>query len=221
MELETMITILTIIGIDIILGGDNAVVIAMASKNLPKNQRNKAIFWGSALAVIIRTILTVFAVIILQIPYLKLVGGLLLIGVAVGLIFNDENEKVSVKAGVTLSSAISTIVFADLIMGLDNVLAVAGAANENYLYVLLGLAFSVPIIISGSKVMLFLLDKVPFFMYLGAGIIAYTAGKMIAHDLSSISGLIGIINIVPMLTVIIVVSIGILFQMKNVSSLRK
>lgn len=221
MEVQTILTVLTIIGIDIILGGDNAVVIAMASKNLPKHQRNKAIIWGAGLAVILRTILTIFAMIVLKVPYLTLVGGILLIGVAIGLVLSEKDEKVTVKAGLSLSSAISTIVFADLIMGLDNILAVAGAASGNYLYVLFGLIFSIPIIISGSKLMLFLLDRVPFFMYFGASILAYTAGKMIAND-EAISNLTaGMTTIIPILTVILVLCWCILSKTINYSLIRK
>ena len=204
MELETILTVLSIIGIDIILGGDNAVVIAMACKNLPKQQRNKAIILGAGLAVILRTLLTVFAMIVLKIPYLTLIGGLMLIGVAVGLVMSEKNEKVSVKAGVSLSSAVSTIVFADIIMGLDNVLAVAGAASGNYLFVLFGLIVSVPIIISGSKLMLILFDKVPFFMYVGAGILAFTAGKMIANEEAISNVTDRITTLIPYLTVLLV-----------------
>ena len=218
---ESIVTILTIIVIDIILGGDNAVVIAMASKHLPKDQRNKAIVWGAALAVILRTILTIFAMILLDIPYLTMVGGILLIGVAVGLVLGDKSDKVSVKAGASLSSAITTIVFADIIMGLDNVLAVAGAAGGHFLYVLFGLIFSIPIIISGSKLMLFLIDKVPFFMYFGTGILALTAGKMIAHDEAIANFTSGMTNLIPILTVILVLCWCILARTFNNSFARK
>ncbi|HHW36343.1 MAG TPA: TerC family protein [Bacillales bacterium] len=218
---ESIVPILTIIGIDIILGGDNAVVIAMASKNLPKNQRNKAIVWGAALAVMLRTILTIFAMLLLEIPYLTLVGGVLLIGVAVGLVLGDKSEKVSVRAGASLSSAISTIVFADIIMGLDNVLAVAGAAGGNFLYVLFGLVFSIPIIISGSKLILFLIDRLPFFMYFGAGILALTAGKMIANDEAIANYTNGITNLIPILTVILVLCGCILAKTFNNSFSKK
>ncbi|WP_458411986.1 TerC family protein [Schinkia sp. CFF1] len=221
MTVEMIVTVLTIIGIDIILGGDNAIVIAMASKNLPKNQRNKAIIWGAGLAVILRTILTIFAIILLKIPYLTLIGGMLLIGVAIGLVMDEKNDKVSVKAGASLSSAISTIVFADMIMGLDNVLAVAGAADGHFLFVLIGLLVSIPIIISGSKLMLFLLDKVPFFMYFGAGILAYTAGKMIAHDEGISSYTNGISPIIPIIIVILVLCWCIFAKKINYLSVRK
>lgn len=221
MEMETILAVLTIIGIDVILGGDNAIVIAMASKNLPKHQRNKAIILGAGLAVIVRSILTIFAMFVLQIPYLTLIGGILLIGVAIGLVMGEKDDKVTVKAGATLSSAISTIVFADIIMGLDNVLAVAGAANGNYLFVLIGLIFSIPIIISGSKLMLFLFDNVPFFMYFGAGILAFTAGKMIAND-GAISNLTnGLTTIIPIITVIVVLCLCILSKTINYSLIRK
>ncbi|HHY72163.1 MAG TPA: TerC family protein [Bacillus bacterium] len=220
-DLDAIITVVTIIGIDIILGGDNAVVIAMASKNLPKDQRNKVIIWGAGLAVILRTILTIFAMILLKIPYLTLIGGILLIGVAIGLVMGEKSEKVSVKAGTSLASAISTIVLADIIMGLDNVLAVAGAANGNYFYVMLGLIVSIPIIISGSKLMLFLLDKVPYFMYLGAAILAYTAGKMIAHDEAIADFTDEMTAIIPIIIVIVVLFWCVLSKKINYILLRK
>lgn len=220
-DLDAIITVVTIIWIDIILGGDNAVVIAMASKNLPKDQRNKVIIWGAGLAVILRTILTIFAMILLKIPYLTLIGGILLIGVAIGLVMGEKSEKVSVKAGTSLASAISTIVLADIIMGLDNVLAVAGAANGNYFYVMLGLIVSIPIIISGSKLMLFLLDKVPYFMYLGAAILAYTAGKMIAHDEAIADFTDEMTAIIPIIIVIVVLFWCVLSKKINYLLLRK
>lgn len=166
------------------------------------------------------TILTVLTIIGIDV-ILTLIGGLMLIGFAVGLVMSEKNEKVSVKAGVSLSSAISTIVFADIIMGLDNVLAVAGAANGNYLYVLLGLIVSVPIIISGSKLMLFFFDKVPFFMYFGAVILAFTARKMIANE-EAISNLTnGITTLIPIFTVLLVLCWTILSKTLNQSIIGK
>ena len=181
MELDLIKDILIIIGIDIVLGGDNAIVIALASRNLPDKQRNKAIFWGTGLAVAIRVALTAVAVYLLQIPFLQAVGGILLIYIAIKLL-TDNEEDPDIEAKTSLSGAIKTIVFADLVMGFDNVLAIAGASHGNIWLVVIGLLVSVPIIIWGSKLILALLEKYPFLVYLGSGILAYTAGEMILHE---------------------------------------
>ncbi|HSU79002.1 MAG TPA: YjbE family putative metal transport protein, partial [Candidatus Angelobacter sp.] len=147
---DTFFAILNIVIIDIILGGDNAVVIALACRKLPENRRNKAIFLGTGLAVILRVCLTAVTVTLLKIPLLLLIGGLLLLFIAYKLIAN-QNEDMTIKAGNTLWSAIRTIVVADLVMGLDNILGIAGASNGRIELVILGLCISVPIIIWGSK----------------------------------------------------------------------
>ncbi|WP_070119754.1 YjbE family putative metal transport protein [Bacillus marinisedimentorum] len=182
MDLEFLTQVLVIIGIDIVLGGDNAIVIALASRNLPSEQRNKAIFLGTGLAVVIRIFLTIIAVYLLKIPFLQLVGGLFLIYIAYNLIVDEEEDPSNIKAGTTLGQAIRTIVFADIVMGFDNVIAVAGAAHGNILLVIFGLIVSVPIIIWGSKIFLIWMEKFPFLVYIGAGILAYTAGTMISHE---------------------------------------
>ncbi|MFC0524768.1 TerC family protein [Pontibacillus salicampi] len=181
MELELIKDILVIIGIDIVLGGDNAIVIALASRNLPDKQRNKAIFWGTGLAVGIRVVLTAVAVYLLKIPFLQLIGGLLLIYIAVKLL-SDNEEEPEIEAKDSLAAAIKTIVFADIVMGFDNVLAIAGAAHGNILLVVIGLLVSVPIIIWGSKLILTLMEKFPFLIYIGSGILAYTAAEMILSE---------------------------------------
>lgn len=181
MDWEIIQSILIIIGIDIVLGGDNAIVIALASRNLPEHQRNKAIFWGTGLAIGIRVLLTAVAVYLLKIPFLSLIGGLLLIYIAVKLL-TDHDEDPNIEAGDSLISAIKTIVFADLVMGFDNVLAIAGAAHGEIWLVVVGLLVSVPIIIWGSKLILTLMEKFPVLVYIGAGILAYTAAEMILGE---------------------------------------
>jgi YjbE family integral membrane protein len=181
-ELEFLSALLIIIGIDIVLGGDNAIVIALASRNLPEKQRNKAIFIGTGLAIIVRIILTIVAVYLLQIPFLHLVGGLLLIVIAYNLLVDNEDDTSKIRAGSTLASAVKTIVFADIVMGFDNVIAVAGAAHGNIYLVVIGLLVSVPIIIWGSKIILYLMERYSALVYVGGGILAYTAGKMITHE---------------------------------------
>ncbi|WP_281659335.1 TerC family protein [Halobacillus sp. Cin3] len=170
-----------IISIDIILGGDNAVVIALASRNLPPEQRNKAIFFGTGLAIAARVLLTVVALYLLQIPFLQLIGGLLLFYIAIKLL-TDTEETDHIKAGDSLAAAVKTIVFADIVMGFDNVLAIAGASHNNILLVIIGLLVSVPIIVWGSRIILHMMDKFPLLIYFGAGILAYTAAEMVKED---------------------------------------
>ncbi|MBM7554024.1 TerC family protein [Thalassobacillus pellis] len=181
MEWELFQSIFIIIGIDIILGGDNAIVIALASRKLPESQRNKAIFFGTGLAIVVRVLLTAIALYLLHIPFLKFVGGLLLIYIAVKLL-TENDEDPNIKAGDSLISAVKTIVFADIVMGFDNVLAIAGASHDNLLLVVTGLLVSVPIIVWGSKIILSLMEKFPTLVYIGAGILAYTASEMILEE---------------------------------------
>jgi len=216
---EIIQSILIIIGIDIVLGGDNAIVIALASRNLPEHQRNKAIFWGTGLAIGIRVLLTAVAVYLLQIPFLSLIGGLLLIYIAVKLL-TDHDDDPNIEAGDSLMSAIKTIVFADLVMGFDNVLAIAGAAHGNIWLVVIGLLVSVPIIIWGSKLILTLMEKFPMLVYIGAGILAYTAAEMILgernlepffHEYASLEW------IIPIASIGFVLLLGYVFNKRSAS----
>ncbi|WP_124727770.1 TerC family protein [Staphylospora marina] len=177
-----------IIIIDIILSGDNAVVIGMAARNLPEHQRKKAILFGAAAAVFLRASLTAVAAYLLNIPFLMSVGGLLLLWIAVKLLV-DEEESTQVTAGSSMRSAIKTIVIADVVMSLDNVLAVAGAAHGNLLLILFGLALSIPIIMWGSKLIASIMNRLPWLVYLGSAILGYTAGELILKD-PFISGLV-------------------------------
>ncbi|MBH0228796.1 TerC family protein [Halobacillus yeomjeoni] len=173
--------ILIIISIDIILGGDNAVVIALASRNLPEEQRNKAILFGTGLAIVARILLTTVALYMLQIPFLQLIGGILLFFIALKLLL-DTGEDQHITPGDSLIAAVKTIVFADIVMGFDNVLAIAGASHNNIVLVIIGLLVSVPIIVWGSRFILMLMDRFPLLIYFGAGLLAYTAAEMIAED---------------------------------------
>ncbi|MBM6618274.1 YjbE family putative metal transport protein [Bacillus suaedaesalsae] len=210
MDLEFLTALLIIIGIDIVLGGDNAIVIALASRNLPESKRNKAIFLGTGLAIVIRVLLTILAVYLLKIPFLQLVGGILLIVIAYKLLVDNEDDM-NINAGVTLSAAVKTIVFADIVMGFDNVIAVAGAAQGNILLVVIGLLVSIPIIIWGSKLILMLMERFSALVYVGAGILAFTAGKMMTHE-SRLTGFFdtyaSLQYILPISTVILVLAAG-------------
>jgi YjbE family integral membrane protein len=177
---EFYVALLSVIIIDLVMAGDNAIVIGMSARNLPKHQQKKAIFWGTLGAIVIRTVFTLAFVQLLQLPGLLLVGGLLLIWISYKLLV--EEKKHDVKEGKSLWSAIRTIIIADAVMGLDNVLAVAGAAHSNVWVVVFGLLISIPIMIGGSTIILRLIERFPVIIYIGAGILAWTAGKMIVGE---------------------------------------
>lgn len=178
---DLLIPLLTIIAIDIVLAGDNAVVIALATRNLPMEQRKKAILLGTLGAVIVRVVLTFVAVQLLDIPYLMAIGGLLLVYVAVKLLVEEEADEDLATAN-NLVQAVKTIIVADIVMGLDNVLAVAGASHGNFWLILFGLAVSIPLIVWGSQIISGAMNKYPILVFIGAAIIAYTAAKMFLHD---------------------------------------
>lgn len=171
----------TIILLDILLGGDNAVVIAMAANKLSPALRKKAILIGTAGAVIIRLIMTFIAVWLLTIPYLQVIGGLILLPIAVKLLVPEEHHD-DVKASDNLMGAIKTIIIADAAMGVDNVLAIAGASHGSFLLVAIGFLVSIPIIVGGSTIIGRLMDRFPVILYAGAGLLGWTAGSMICHD---------------------------------------
>ncbi|MFZ1625692.1 MAG: TerC family protein [Gammaproteobacteria bacterium] len=172
-----------IIAIDILLGGDNAVVIALASRRLPVQQRTQAIFWGMFGAVGLRVVLIFFALELLQFPYLKIVGGLLLLWIGIKLLLPaDEDGGHEINASVHLLGAIKTIVLADAVMSLDNVIGIAGAAKGHLGLVVFGLIVSVPIIVWGSRFVLTLMDRFPVVILGGAALLGWIAGDMIAHD---------------------------------------
>ncbi|CAG7652602.1 hypothetical protein PAESOLCIP111_06579 [Paenibacillus solanacearum] len=181
MEGELLIGLLKLILINIVLSGDNAVVIALACRNLPAEHQKKAVFWGSFGAISLRIVLTFIAVWLLHIPFVQVAGGVLLIYIAFKLLRNDGHEE-HVQAGSSLMEALRTVIFADLIMSLDNVLAMAGAANGNLLLISFGLVISIPLIIWGSKLLMRLMSRFPVLVQLGAGLLGYTAGEMAVGD---------------------------------------
>lgn len=170
--------------INIVLSGDNAVVIAMASRTLPLAQRKKAIFWGSALAVVLRIILVVVATYLLRVPYLQFVGGLALVYIAFHLLSGDDGEEgdEEPEAADSFIGAIRVILLADLIMSLDNVLAIAGVAKWDWLILVIGLSISVPLVVCGAQFLSVLMNKFPIIAYVGAGLITWTAVEMICND---------------------------------------
>lgn len=176
-----MVALLKIIAIDIILSGDNAIVIAMATRGLPEKQQNKAIFIGTAGAVILRIIFAILIVYLLQIPFVHLISGLLLLWIAYHVLVDDKAEA-DIRSAGTLLKAVGTIVMADAVMSLDNVVAVAGAAHGHIGMIALGVAISIPIMIFGSKLIVRMMDKYIWITYFGAGILTWTAGEMIIGD---------------------------------------
>ena len=175
--------LLKIVWINIILSGDNAVVIAMAARTLPLHQQRKAVFWGSGAAVVLRILLTVVAAKLLALPYLQIVGGLLLLWIGVQLLGDeDEGGGKSAQHQGTLMSAVRTILIADLIMSLDNVIAVAAAAKGNMVLLILGLAISIPLVIFGSTLMIKLMARFPIIVTIGAALIGWVGGEAIVSD---------------------------------------
>ena len=179
---EFFSALLAIIMIDLVLAGDNAIVIALAARNLPPTQRQKAIVWGTVGAIVVRTAMTLVVVWLLDIPGLMMVGGALLIWIAFKLLTDKKDEGEHVTSADNFWGAMKTIVIADAVMGLDNVLAVAGAAHGSFLLVVLGLLISVPIMIWGSQIILKFVERYPSIIYIGAGVLAWTSAAMIANE---------------------------------------
>lgn len=177
------ISVLQIIAIDILLGGDNAVVIALACRRLPEHQRNKGIAWGVVGAIGLRVVLIFFALQLLALPFLKLVGALLLLWIGVKLLQpEDDDGHGNIEGSTSLFGAIKTIVIADAVMSLDNVIAVAGAAKGDLGLVVFGILISIPIIVWGSKFVLKLMDRFPAVITLGGALLGWIAGDMIVTD---------------------------------------
>ena len=178
--------LLSIVVANILLSGDNAVVIALASRNLPKEQQGRAIFWGSAAAIILRIVLTIAAVQLLNLPYLKIIGAIALIWIGVQLLADGDGEA-ETQAHPSVWGAIRTILLADLVMSLDNVIAVAAAAQKGpeetrLLLLIIGLGLSIPLIIFGSTILLKAMNRFPIIITLGAGLLGLLAGDMLAGD---------------------------------------
>ena len=174
--------LLAIILIDLVLAGDNAIVIALAARNLPPEHQNKAIMWGTVGAIVIRSAMTVGVVWLLKIPGLMLVGGLGLLWIAYKLITDTSEEEHQGGTATTFWGAMKTIIVADALMGVDNVLGVAGAANGDFTLVVIGLLISIPIVVLGSKLVLQLVEKWPVIINLGAAVLAFTAAQMVINE---------------------------------------
>ena len=172
----------SIILANVVLSGDNAVVIALAARSLPPHQQTKAIFWGSAAAIVMRIGLTLIAVEMLKWPYLKIVGALLLLYIGISLLAEDAEDEAGHKEVGTMMSAIRTILVADLVMSLDNVLAVAAAAKGNTLLLVIGLAVSIPLIVFGSTLLIKVMERLPIIITLGAALLGFLAGEMLLTD---------------------------------------
>lgn len=179
---EFFSALLAIVVIDLVLAGDNAIVIAMAARNLPAHLQKKAVIWGAIGAIVVRSAMTLVVVWLLKIPGLLLVGGALLVWIAYGLLKPKDEDEVHGEGATSFWGAMKTIVIADAVMGIDNVLAVAGASNGKYLLVVLGLLISIPIVIWGSTLILRLLERHSSIIYVGAGVLAFTAVKMMMSE---------------------------------------
>ena len=201
----------SIIFTNVILSGDNAVVIALAARSLRPEQQGKAIFWGSAAAIVLRIILTLVAVQLLQLPYLKIVGALLLFYIGIQLLIEEEEdiEEGKEPERKSMLSAVRTILIADLVMSLDNVIAVAAAAKDSVTLLIIGLGISIPLISFGSTLLLKLMERFPIIITLGGALLGYLAGEMlvtdpavitwygpVSHTLAMIAGALGAVSVV-------------------------
>jgi YjbE family integral membrane protein len=178
------IGLIKIIWINIILSGDNAVVIALAARSLPPEQQKKAVFLGSGAAVVLRIALTVVAAQLLALSYLQIIGGMLLLWIGVQLLGDEEDGEGESKQYGSLMAAVRTILIADLVMSLDNVIAVAAAAKGDTVLLILGLAISIPLVIFGSTLMIKLMDRFPIIVTLGAALIGWVGGETIVSDVA-------------------------------------
>ncbi|MCX7146121.1 MAG: YjbE family putative metal transport protein [Sulfuritalea sp.] len=176
------LALLQIIGVNIVLSGDNAVVIALAARSLPPLQQKKAIFWGSSAAVVMRIILTIVAVELLKLPVLKLIGAGLLLWIAVQLLLPEEDGEGEGESVSNMAAAIRTILIADLVMSLDNVIGVAAVAKGSMPLLIIGLAISIPLVIFASTFLLKLMERYPVIITLGAALLGYVAGDMAVTD---------------------------------------
>ena len=180
---EFLSALLAIVVIDLVLAGDNAIVIALAARNLPKPLQRRAVIWGTVGAVVVRASLTVGVLWLLQIPGLMLAGGALLMWIAYRLLTGDDGGREhDLAPAMSFWAAMRTIVIADAVMGLDNVLAVAGAAHGSVLLVVMGLVISIPIVVWGSTLILHWIERFPALLYLGGAVLAWTAAKMVADE---------------------------------------
>ena len=210
---------LEIIVINILLSGDNAVVIALACRNLGKTQRKLGIFWGVVGAVVLRIILTFFAVQLLLLPYVQLIGATLLIWIGIKLVAEDEGDGAEVEASDKLISAIKTVIVADLVMSLDNVIGVAAAAKGSLLLLVFGLVVSIPLVVVGAQLIMKLIERLPWLVIAGGGLLGYIAGEIAVAD-TAVKPWIderapSLHYIAPALGIIVVVVVGVWMMRKH------
>ncbi|MBI5937410.1 MAG: TerC family protein [Betaproteobacteria bacterium] len=215
---QTWTGLMQIVIADILLSGDNALVIALACRSLPAHQQKRAIVFGGAAAIGLRVMLTAVAVYLLTLPFLKVVGGLLLLWIAVKLLLPEEGHGDGIQGGGNMWGAIKTIVLADLVMSVDNVLAVAGAAHGDIALLVIGLLLSIPLIIYGSTMILKLIARFPLIVTLGAAMLGYIGGEMLVGDVRVAPWVEAhapmLHSLVPILGAILVVAFGKLFAAK-------
>lgn len=202
---EFLWALMSIIFIDLVLAGDNAIVIGMAARNLPAEQQKRAIIWGTAGAIAIRLFSTLVVVWLLKIPALMVAGGVLLLWISLKLLIEKKNHEVG--ASDNLFSAVKTIVIADGVMGIDNVIGVAGLAHGDMTLIIIGVLITIPIVIWGSTAFIRLIERYPVIVYLGGGILAWTAGGMIAGDIIFADYLAGIPYASSLLSIAAVVGV--------------
>ena len=209
---EFWAAVLQIILIDVVLSGDNAVVIALACRNLPPEQRRSGIFWGVAGAVGLRVVLTMAAALVMNLPWLKLVGGLLLLWIGVKLLVPEDDDATGITPAGHLWGAVRTIIVADFVMSLDNVIGVAGASHGNLFLLLFGLLVSIPLIIGTSQMILRLMERWPVVVVVGVALLGWVAGSMIWSD-PALAGLVanapaGAATVAAALSALLVVVVG-------------
>ncbi|HZX32803.1 MAG TPA: TerC family protein, partial [Rhodocyclaceae bacterium] len=181
-SIEFWAAVAQIIAIDVVLSGDNAVVIALACRNLTAEQRKKGIFWGVGGAVSLRVVLTAFAAMVMNLPWLKLAGGVLLLWIAVKLLLPEGEEGEDIEPAAHLWGAVKTIIVAAFVMSLDNVIGVAGAAHGSLILLVFGLVVSIPLIVWSSQLIMHAMERWPAIVLLGAGLLGYVAGEMMLTD---------------------------------------
>ncbi|TYP77982.1 TerC family protein [Paenibacillus methanolicus] len=216
--MDSLVTFIEIVFINVLLSGDNAVVIALAAQQLPKEQRKKAVWWGAGAAVALRCLLTLVAITLLELPFIQIAGALMLFVIAVKLVTDAagghlEDDAKQVRKAGSLGQAVRTIIAADFIMSLDNVLAVAAVAEGEPVLILLGIGLSIPMIIWGSQLLSKLLVKFPLLVYLGGGLLGFAAGEMLVHDpvlLPHLAQLRTLEHAIPVLCVPLVIIVALL-----------
>ncbi len=215
--MDILFPILQIIWIDLLLSGDNAVVIALASRNLPPEQRKKTVIFGASVAVGLRIVFTILTNFLLELPWIKAVGAILLLWIAVKLLLNEEEDTSKIKPANSFRQAVQIIAIADLVMSLDNVLAIAAAARGNVYLIVFGLLLSIPLVVAGSQMILTLMQRLPILVWAGAALLGWVAGEIFMADLGIINTFHWQVpyNIVPNLGAVFVLVLGFALRKKH------